>query len=126
MGTFPQVTSPWQTINLDYIGPLPRSTHGHTHVLVVSDYFSKYVILFPNRSATAKSLVKNIEEGIFLVYGVPPYILCDNGVQFRSRDFQKLCNKYKTNIRYTALYHPSANPTERVNQVIKTMLSSAP
>lgn len=124
MGTYPKVTSPWQVISLDYIGPLPRSIHGNTHVLVVSDYFSKYVVLFPIRSATAKSLVKNIEEGIFLVYGVPEYILCDNGVQFRSREFQKLCDKYKTRIRFTALYHPCANPTERVNRVVKTMISS--
>lgn len=124
MGQSPNPSFPWQIISLDYIGPLPRSPQGYTHILVVSDCFSKYVILFPTRSPTSKSLVKNIEEGVFLVYGVPEYILCDNGVQFRSRDFQNLCAKYNTAIRYTALYHPCANPTERVNRVIKTMISS--
>lgn len=124
MGSRPPITRPWQMISLDYIGPFPRSTQGYTHVLVVTDYFSKYSVLFPCRSATAKSLVKQVEEGIFLVYGVPQYLLCDNGAQMKSREFQNLCCNYGVKIIFNASYNPRADPTERVNRVIKTMMAS--
>lgn len=124
MGNRPDIKQPWQAISLDYIGPLPRSKRGNSYVLVVTDYFSKFVVLFPCRAATAKSLVKHIEEDIFLVYGAPQYLTCDNGPQMKSREFQALCEKYKTRIFYTAFYYPRADHTERVNRVIKTMLKA--
>lgn len=124
MGTRPPITNPWQVISLDYVGPLPRSTRGNKFILVVTDYFSKFVVLFPVRSATAKSLSRLVEENIFLVYGVPEYIICDNGPQMRSKEFRDLLSKYKSSFSYTALYYPRANPTERVNGVMETMIRS--
>lgn len=124
MGNRPRVTQPWQSISLDFIGPLPRSKHGNSHILVVTDYFSKYVVLFPCRSANAKTLVKHVEEGIFLVYGSPQYLACDNGTPMKSREFQSLCSRYGVHVFYTAHYYPRADHTERTNRVIKTMLRS--
>uniref|UniRef100_A0A1Y1M360 RNA-directed DNA polymerase n=1 Tax=Photinus pyralis TaxID=7054 RepID=A0A1Y1M360_PHOPY len=124
MGDRPKIKKPWQMISLDFIGPFPRSNRGYKYVLVVTDYFSKYVVTFPLRNATAKQLVNCIEEGIFLVYGTPQFNICDNGVQMKSKEFQQVCKDYRAQIFYTALYYPRANPTERVNRVIKTMIAS--
>lgn len=124
MGSRPKITQPWQLISLDFIGPFPRSSTGYTQVLVVTDYFSKYVLTFPVRSAKTASLIKCVEEGIFLVYGVPQYIMSDNGAVLRSREFVDLCRRYSTKPFYTALYYPRANHTERTNQTVKTMLSA--
>ena len=124
MGLRPIATQPWQTISLDFVGPLPRSSSGYTHILVIVDSFTKYVVLFPLRSALAKLLVKHVEEGIFLLYGVPQTIICDNGVQMRSNEFRNLCKKYYVKISFTPLYYPRADPAERVNKTVKTMLSS--
>lgn len=124
MGTRPDIREPWQMISLDFIGPFPRSSRGYVHCLVVTDFYSKFVVTFPHRTATAKSLAKNIEEGIFLVYGAPQYLICDNGGPMKSKEFQNLCRRYKTKIFYTASYLPRADPTERVNRVVKTMISS--
>ena len=122
MGNRAAPTRPWQTLSLDFVGPLPRSKRGNTSILVVSDYFSKYVLLFALRAATARSLSKLLEEQIFLVYGVPQSIICDNGVQMRSKEFRALCDTYGVHISYTPLYCPQADPVERVNRVVKTML----
>lgn len=123
MGKRPEITKPWQMISLDFVGPLPRSSHGNNHILVISDYFSKYVLTFPVRSASAKLLCRLVEDHIFLVYGVPQFLICDNGVQMRSKEFQKLCDNYRTKLSYTALYYPRADPCERVNKTVKTMIS---
>lgn len=120
----PTVTKPWQLISVDVVGPLPRSSSGYVYILTVSDCFSKFVLLFPLRKATANSITKLLEEQVILVYGAPKKIITDNGPVFRSRLFRDKMAEYHTHIAYTANYHPQANPVERIHRVIKTMLSS--
>lgn len=74
------------------------------------------------RSSTADLVCKRLEEDVFLVYGVPRLLICDNGPQFTSVRLKQLAVEYKVKIRYNAYYHPQANPTERVNRNVKTML----
>lgn len=124
MGDRPKIDHPWQTISLDFIGPFPRSPRGYRFAIVVTDYFSKYVLIFPVRTATAAVLTRYVENDVFLVYGVPKNIICDNGVQMKSAIFGKMCEKYGTKILFNAHYYPRANPTERTNRTIKTMISS--
>lgn len=124
MGERPRVDHPWETVSLDFIGPFPRSPRGYRFAIVVTDYFSKYVLIFPVRTATAKILARHVENDLFLVYGVPKTIICDNGVQMKSTVFKKMCDKYQTKILYNANYYPRANPTERTNRTVKTMISS--
>lgn len=116
--------TPWRIITADLMGPLPLSTKQNRMLLVVCDYFTKYSILLPLRAATAKKVAELIENQVFLKFGVPQVIICDNGVQFKGREFQNKMGEYGTKIWFTNLYHPQANPTERVNRVVKTMLSS--
>lgn len=122
MGGHSLVTQPWQDICMDIIGPLPRSTKGNSYILVVADLYSKFALTYPMRQANAKKIVTLVEEGVFLMFGVPRRIICDNGVQFRSREFRQMIDRYGIRVSYTAYYHPQANPCERVNRVIKTML----
>lgn len=122
MGSRPDIKRPWQMISLDFVGPLPASSNGYKYLLVVTDYFSKYVLLSPLRAATSKSLSRFIEECVFLVYGVPQIIICDNGTPMRGSDFVSMVQKYGCRLQYTPYYHPCADPTERSNQTIKTMI----
>lgn len=123
MQSHPKVSRPWETISTDLMGPLPRSLKGNSYVLVVTDYLSKFSLIFPLRTSSAEVVTRKIEEEVFLVFGVPRIIICDNGPQYRSTRFQKLAEQYACKIKYTANYHPRANPTERVNRTIKTMLA---
>ena len=41
------VGGPMEMIGLDFIGPLPSTEAGNKHVLVVVDYFTKWVEAFP-------------------------------------------------------------------------------
>ncbi|KAJ1526799.1 hypothetical protein ONE63_008370 [Megalurothrips usitatus] len=54
--------------------------------------------------------------------GAPRLLLCDNGKQYRSREFQSLCRDYHTAIRYNIPYNPRSNPTERTNQTLETIV----
>lgn len=121
-GSWSKVTRPWEVVSIDLIGPLPRSKGGYSFILVVTDLFSKFCLTFPLRNAKTPAIVKHIEKSVILLFGAPNVIICDNGVQFRSNVFKNLMKNYDVTIRFTANYHPQANPVERVNRNIKTML----
>jgi hypothetical protein len=95
MGEEKQVQFPSQMISVDLIGPLPTSTKGYSYLLVIVDWLTKYVVLFPLRKATSTKVTECIENGIFLVYGVPQFILVDNGKHFVGNEFVKTCEDYK-------------------------------
>jgi hypothetical protein len=71
MGSEKKVNFPWQILGVDLLGSFPRSSKGHTHLLVAVDWFSKYVLLFPLRKASATNVIRFIEDNVFLVFGVP-------------------------------------------------------
>lgn len=117
-------TRPWQLISADLIGPLPRTSKGYSFILVVCDNFSKFVLTFPLRSATANSIVRAIEDYVILIFGAPNTMIVDNGRQFTSKLFKAMAKTYNIKVAYTANYHPQCNPTERVNRVVKSMLTA--
>lgn len=114
---------PWATICADFVGPLPRTKHGCTMLLVFFDKFSKWNELIPLRKATSESLVKAFRERIIARYGVPKVIITDNGTQFTSRIFRKCLKDYGVSQQFTAPYTPQENPTERANRTIKTIIA---
>lgn len=75
-------------ICVDLVGPMVKSTQGYQYILTVVDYFSKFPLLFPLRTATAKGVCKILEDQVFLLFGVPRSVVCDNGPQFRSRELR--------------------------------------
>lgn len=118
-----QVASkPFEIITCDLIGPLPRSTRGFKFILVIVDSFSKLTLAIPLRNSTAPMVCKAIEDQWLLMFGQPRRFICDNGVQFRSKEFRNLMASYGVQISFTANYHAQANPTERANKTLGTMI----
>lgn len=106
------------------MGPFPRSSSGYTQILVVSDWFTKYTLIFPLRAATAKAICRIIENEVFLIYGVPQSIVCDNAKNFAGNELRKLVEKYKSRLIFTPYYHPQTNYVERQNRTIGTAIRS--
>ncbi len=77
------------------MGPLPRSTHQHEYLLVFIDYFSRWVELFPIRKATALTVASLLRKEILTRWGVPDFILSDQGTQFVSAVFKEICKEWK-------------------------------
>jgi hypothetical protein len=104
--TKPPITSqktapyPWHTISADLMEKLPRSANGFTHLLVVSDWFSKWILTHPLRNTGSKAICKFLESQVFLMWGIPKIFISDNGSCFKSREL------------------PQHNPSERVIKTI--------
>lgn len=118
-----QVAQPWHTVCADFVGPLPRSIHGNTTLIVFHDKFSKWSEFVAARQATTKTFIKAFRERILARYGVPHILLTDNGAQFTSRECHKYFQSLGVKQQYTAPYSPHENPTERSNRTIKTMIA---
>lgn len=107
---------------MDYIGPLPRSRHGNQHILVVADYFSKWVQIHPARSISSSSLCTILKDQWFLRNSVPEIIISDNGSSFLSKEFKALLDRFQIKHWLNSRYHSQANPVERVNRTINAAI----
>ena len=124
MGMAKTVTEPFEVVSCDLMGPLTRSNKGNKYLVVATCYFSKFVVMRPLRSDTTQNVVNFLKNDVFLAYGVPRLLLCDNGPCFKSKLFQSFLKSYGVDPLKNFFYHAQSNPTERVNRVIGTMMRS--
>ncbi|KAJ8245261.1 hypothetical protein GJAV_G00268840 [Gymnothorax javanicus] len=52
----------WQWLGMDIKGPLPKTHEGHTHILTVMDFYSKWVEAFPMKSLSPAEVALNIHS----------------------------------------------------------------
>lgn len=120
----PEVTKPNCMLGVDLMGPLPRSPDRNEYLLVLVDYFTRWVELFPLRAATAQRIAQVLRKEIFTRWGIPDFILSVRGSQFVSSVFKEICDQWSVTPKLTMAYHPQTNMTERVNRTLKSMIAS--
>lgn len=116
---------PWHTISADLLGPFPRSKRGNRFIIAFQDQYSKWTELAPLRSATATPITQKFKELILLRFGTPEVLIIDNGTQFGSLVFQNMLKYWGIESFNTAPYSPQANPIERRNRVLKTLIAQS-
>ncbi|KAI8516381.1 hypothetical protein Bbelb_049620 [Branchiostoma belcheri] len=75
---------PNDRVAMDIVGPLPKSSAGNKYILVASDYFTKWVEIFPMEDETAESVAKCFYKGWICVHGPPQSLHTDQGRNFDS------------------------------------------
>lgn len=124
MGSFELPTMPFQRIFIDFLGPYPRSKSGYSHIMVILDHLTKFVFIEPIRAATAKIAVNVLEKQIFNIFGIPEYVVSDNGSQFISALFESFLSKLGIKHIFTPKYSPQSNSSERTNRNILAAVRS--
>ena len=106
------------------MGPLPRSWTGKRYVVVTINHFTKWVEAQALETADAQSILTFIYEEIICQHGVPQKITSDRGSEFVNELIKALTHVYKIQHIKTTAYHLQGNgQTERVNSVLKDILS---
>ena len=118
------VDKPWQVVAGDIIGPLPRTSKGFEYILVFQDLFSRWAEASPIRKANAKAVVGELNQKVILRFGCPEVFLSDNGTEFKNRVVEDFLEERGVHHTHTPTYHPQANPVERANRTLKTMVAS--
>src|SRR5699024_6068371 len=118
-------TQPWDTIAMDFAGPLPTSTRGNRFVLVIVDQFTKWVELIPTADQLAGTVVQGVYERIICHHGCPVRLLSDNGPQFRSAIVESLCQYFGIQKIFSSAYYPQGDGyAERFMRTLNASLSA--
>ena len=94
------------------------------NVLVLQDHFSKYVVAYVVKDQTARTATETLRNGYFGLFGVPAYLVSDQGKAFMGHIITHLCDLYGVQKLRTLPYHAQTNgQVERMNQTIIRMIS---
>ena len=121
----PTVASwPFDAWGLDVVGPLtPKSSDGHSYILAATDYFSKWAEAAVFREVKKETVVNFIKRNIIFRYGVPRYIITDNGKEFYNKLMDKLCNDFGFKQHNSSMYNAPANGlAEAFNKTLCNLL----
>ena len=114
----------WDSIGMDFITGLPRTSKGKDSIWVVIDRLTKVAHFLPVRTNLSVRLLADLYVSrIVCLHGVPKTIVSDRGSLFTSRLWHSLQEAMGTRLTFSTVYHPQTDgQTERVNQVLEDML----
>ena len=79
------------------------------NVLVLQDHFSKYIVAYVVKDETARTAAKTLRNGYFGLFGVPAYLISDQGKAFTGHIITHLCELYGVQKLRTLPYHAQTN-----------------
>ena len=114
---------PFDTVNLDALERLPTTDRGMQHIIVVVDYYSRYVIAFAVPDLTAATFARHFYDKVICRFGSVRRIVMDNGKAFASKHFEKFCAAFGITQSFTSVAHPmTSGLVERTNRSILGVL----
>jgi len=109
---------------IDVIGAIkPKAANGHRFILVVIDYFTKWVEAASYASVTRSVAVRFIKREIICMYGLPGKIITDNGTNLNNKMMGEICEEFKIQHHNSTPYRPKMNrAVEAANKNIKKII----
>jgi hypothetical protein len=105
---------PWEDVAADYMGPLPSGEY----LLVVIDYFSRFMEVDIVRTATSKATITHLRV-MFARLGIPKTMKTDNGTPFTSIEMVNYCKGYGITLIHSTPRAPHQNgEVERMNRTL--------
>ena len=96
---------PFQTISMDFVGPLPRSKTGKRYILTAKCTFSKWVEAWATNDMLATTVVEKLTQ-LFTTFGLPEQIHSDQGTQFTSTLLHDVGRALEIKVTHTPAYNP--------------------
>ena len=117
------ITFPWSHLQIDWIGPVPKSSRGNKYLLTVTCAFTKWVECLPAPNDTAVTTAVLLLNHVFSRWGLPLSVDSDRGTHFTSSVMTTMFGLLGVEVNFHIPYHPqSSGQVERVNRTIVSML----
>ena len=117
---------PWDSVGVDFTGPLPETKRGNNSIMATIDRLTKMLML-----RACNTTITGIESGRLLldqmltVGRLPSSIVSDRDVRFTGVAWGQLWRGLKTEQKMSTSYHPQTDgQTERANRTLQTVLRS--
>ena len=93
--------------------------------MVPVDYFTKWAKAIAQSVITTKKIKSFMLKSIKCQYGVPYKLVSDNGLQFKSEEFQAFCDQCGICKSFSTVVHSQGNSqVEVVNKTLKLNLKT--
>jgi hypothetical protein len=115
---------PWQSIGIDYLGPLPKSENGKDMILVVIDRLTKMAHFISTVSTvTSQQTAELMLEYVFRYHGLPENIVSDRDPKFTAKFWQSLNKALGINLLMSTSAHPQTDgQSEAAVKIIQKLL----
>ncbi|GAU47395.1 hypothetical protein TSUD_372840 [Trifolium subterraneum] len=113
--------SPWPFAwwGMDILGPFPTAARQVKYLIVVVDYFTKWIEAEPLAKIGASHILRFFKKNVLARFGIPQVVVTDNGTQFTNKKFQEFLATIGTTQHFTSVEHPQTNgQAEAANRVI--------
>ena len=119
------ISSPWpfRKWGMDIVGKFPMAPGQKVFLIIVTDYFSKWVEAEALSKITDLKIRKFIWTHVITRFVVPEEIVTDNGPQFTSHNFKEFCKDWSIRLSIATPRHPRSNgQAESTNKTVVNML----
>ena len=105
-------------------GPLPKTTQGNKHLLVIMDHITEWCEVFPTKDQQARTVAEILVSKVFSRFGPPTVIHSDQGRNFESNLMHEIFCLMGIHKSHTSAYHPQCDGhVERQNRTLQDMLT---
>ena len=117
------VVGPFAKWSIDFMQCNPTSAGGHGYIIVIVDYFTKWVEALPTLNNSSEMTALFFFNHVVTRFGIPKAIVTDHGSHFRNHMMVKLAAKLGMSHDSSTPYYPQANrQVEAINKVLEHML----
>ncbi len=115
---------PWSDLQIDWVGPLPRSTRGNKYFLTMVCEFTKWIECLPAPNDTAETTACLLMNHIFSRFGLPLRVNSDCGTHFTADIMQEVWRLLGVQAKLHISHHPiPSGQVERANKTVVSMLN---
>ena len=121
----PPPSRPFESLNMDHLGPFKTTADGNKHILVIVDYLTKWVEAVAVPDTSSKHVIKFLKQSVFCRHGVPVRVISDQGTAFTSHEMEEATTRWKVKHVFATAEHPQTSGlVERGNRTLTLAISS--
>lgn len=102
-------TQPFEKVFLDIVGPLQVTSKGNKYILTFLDDLTKYFDCYALPDAEAATVARTFYNEIISRYRIPDKLVTDQGTNFTSDLFSRICKLLNIQKLQTSAYRPQSN-----------------
>ena len=107
------------------MGPLKKSPDGFKYIVNFIDLFTSWPESIALKTLSAEEVSKAFKKAIVSRFACPEKLLTDQGTNFMSKSFKKMCSEYGiTHLQSSAYHHQTNGKVERFHKFLENSLAA--